>query len=210
VIVVVGDLGARVDALGEIVPAGFAAIVASAAAAAGSRVEVVARLGEDPPGDAVVLRLARAGIGHVATLRDPGRATPILGTAEDAEAPDADEASTSPAAPSATDPTLDAADIGLALRYLSDYRVIVLAHPERPDVLQEAIAAASWTVAHLVLVISPATTLDSDLPASAVAISAERAADATAERVGRYAAAVDGGDDLDTAYAVLTGANTES
>ena len=39
--------------------AGLAAAIAAAAAAAGSRVELIGKLGDDSPGDAVLLALAR-------------------------------------------------------------------------------------------------------------------------------------------------------
>ena len=75
-IVVVGGLGWRQgDPAG---PAGRACEVALAAAAAGARVEIVARAGDDATGDALMLALSRAGIGHVAVLRDPSHPTPIL------------------------------------------------------------------------------------------------------------------------------------
>ena len=209
-IVVIGDVAARTDALGQTVPGGFAATVASVAASAGSKVELVTRLGEDPAGDAVVLWLARAGIGHVATLRDAGRQTPIADLPDDDARPDGDEGTPEADAVGRPAPVLEAADVGLAMRYLSDYRVVVLVHPGAPDVLSEAIAAAGWAVAHLVVVTPPLIDVNAELPASAVAISAELDADGIAERVGRYAASLDAGVELDRAYAVLTGANAES
>jgi len=207
VIVVVGDVAGRVNGSGGIGPAGFAATVATAAAAAGSRVELVTRIGEDEAGDAVVLGLARAGIGHAATLRDAGRGTPIMTSSDDEAPPDVtDDASGSGVMPPG--PTLEAADVGLALRYLSDYRVIVVTHPSADDVLAEAIAAAGWSGAHLIVITSAEGEIG--VPAEAIAVAAEPGAEAVADRVGRYAAAVDSGGDLDTAYAVLTGANAES
>ena len=44
-------------------------------------VQLVGRVGEDPAGEATLLALARDGIGHVATLRDPARPTPALAAA---------------------------------------------------------------------------------------------------------------------------------
>ncbi len=58
-------------------PGGRACEVALAAAGAGAAVEVVGRAGDDPAGDALMLALASAGIGHVAVLRDVA-ATPVL------------------------------------------------------------------------------------------------------------------------------------
>src|SRR4029453_11268758 len=59
-------------------PAGLSGSIAAAAATAGSTVELVGRVGEDADGEALVLALARAGVGHVALLRDPARATPVV------------------------------------------------------------------------------------------------------------------------------------
>ena len=152
----------------------------------------------------------------MATLRDAGRGTPIMTASDDEAPPDvaddeappdvADDASGSGVTPPG--PALEAADVGLALRYLSDYRVIVVTHPSTDDVLGEAIAAAGWSGAHLIVITS--TEHEIGVPAEAVAVAAEPGAEAVADRVGRYAAAVDSGGDLDTAYAVLTGANAES
>ncbi|MDP9482634.1 MAG: PfkB family carbohydrate kinase, partial [Chloroflexota bacterium] len=50
--------------------AGLAAGIALAAVSAGRQVQLVGRVGEDPAGEALLLALARAGIGHAATLRD--------------------------------------------------------------------------------------------------------------------------------------------
>ncbi len=71
---------------------GLAAGVATVAAAAGRTVQLVGRVGEDPAGEATLLAVARAGVGHVATLRDAARPTPALdpidGEADDAGADD--------------------------------------------------------------------------------------------------------------------------
>lgn len=207
-IVVVGDVAARASESSGMVPAGFAATVATAAAGAGSKVEFVARLGENEAGDAVILALARAGIGHVATLRDAGRDTPVISSTDDAADTDIEDDPRSAPTAAPRGPGLDAADIGLALRYLSDYRVIVVAHPSDGDVLGEAIASAGWAGAHLIVITSPG--LEIVVPDDAIVVAAEPGAEAVADRVGRYAAAVDAGGPLDTAYAALTGATAES
>ena len=209
-IVVIGDVAARLDESGEIVAAGFAATAAATAAAAGSRVELVTRLGEDPAGDAVVLALARAGVGHVATLRDAGRATLVTSSTADGAQPDLDEDQLPPAAESRDGPALEPADVGLALRYLSDYHVIVVAHPTERGVLGEAVEAAGWSGAHLVVITLQELDLDMALPGDALALTAEPGAEGVASRAGRYAAAIDSGADRDTAYAALTAANAES
>ncbi len=75
-IVIVGNPAWR--AADPAVPAGRACEVAVAAAARGRRVELLGRAGDDAAGDALLLALAQAGVGHVAVLRDPARPTPIV------------------------------------------------------------------------------------------------------------------------------------
>ena len=75
-IVVIGALGLR-GTIDEPAPDGLAPEIARAAAVAGARVELISKAGDDPAGDAVLLALAREGVGHVATLRDPARLTPV-------------------------------------------------------------------------------------------------------------------------------------
>jgi sugar/nucleoside kinase (ribokinase family) len=210
VIVVIGNLVGRSDGSKTTTPAGFAAAVALAAAERGSTVEVVTRLGDDVVGDAVLLGLARAGIGHVATLRDAGRRTPLVTVSDDAETPVDDGEPGRADRGSKGDTTLEAADVGLALRYLSDYRVIVIAHLGERDVVEEAVSAAGWAGAHLVIVTAPDAPLAVPVPASTLILAADADAEATAIRVGTYAAAIDAGGEPDTAFAVLTGANAES
>ena len=203
-IVVIGNLIGRVDEAGEVQPAGFVATLATSAAKAGSSVQVVAKIGDDPAGDAVLLGLAAAGVGHVATLRDAGRSTPVSGET-DGEDPAGHTASTS----FAGDPMLEAADVSLALRYLTDYRVIVVAHAFAAAVLAEAASAATWAAAHLV-VVSADEAIDTSIPHDALVISADLDADGLATRLGLYAATVDAGERPDTAYAVLTEATIDS
>jgi sugar/nucleoside kinase (ribokinase family) len=205
VIVVIGNLVGRIDEVHGIEPAGFVAIIASAAAEGGSQVQVVARVGDDSVGDAVLLGLASRHVGHVATLRDAGRRTPLLHSAEDP----ADDAEPSEGDVAAfDDATLDAADVGLALRYLTDYRVIVIAHMLDGALIREAVSATSWAGGHLIVVTPPDVTLDAPVPVDALVLSAAPDAEAIASRLGRYAAAVDAGRDLDRAYAALTASNT--
>src|SRR6478752_2431859 len=75
-IVVIGRPTGRV-ADGAIAASGMASRVALSAAGAGRAVQLVGRVGDDPTADAVVLDLARGGVGHVALLRDGTRATPL-------------------------------------------------------------------------------------------------------------------------------------
>ena len=77
-IVVIGLPSFRPPAEGRAAAAsGLAAGVARAAVAAGATVQLIGKVGDDPSGDALVLALARDGIGHVALLRDAVHPTPI-------------------------------------------------------------------------------------------------------------------------------------
>lgn len=164
-IVVIGHPVLRAPGLGNGAD-GPAARIAIRAAAAGRAVELVGKVGDDPDGDRLLLALAEAGVGHVALLRDPARRTPVV-TADapdpDDEGPtdDADPTTDNPLRPiieppdSAAWPTLEPADVELALRYLTDYRVIVVAEPGRPDLVEVAAAAAGYGEAALIVLTAP-------------------------------------------------------
>ena len=141
-IVVVGSPIARLDA-GRLVADGMPARVAIAASDTGRPVQIVGRIGDDAAADAVLQDLARAGVGHVAILRDPARATPVARTGPEGE----------PAAEPALDaaPEVDAADIELALRYLTEFRVIVLNEPAARAVTDIVTRATEWGEAALVI-----------------------------------------------------------
>ena len=232
-IVVIGALGLR-GTIDEPVPDGLAPEIACAAAAAGARVELISKAGDDPAGDAVLLALARAGVGHVATLRDPARLTPVRARPDeptDPADPSVDElagqiadaapaAASDPAAPASdpgaaaqepahdAPPTLDAADIALALRYLTDFEVLVAVHPS-PDLLAEAVAAAGWGGARVVVVVEPDTEVPPGVPTDALVVAAgSDDAEGVGARVGRYAAALSRGDDAAAAYRDLTAVPT--
>ena len=206
-IVVVGAVFARGTGP-DAVPGGLAAGIALAAALAEARVELVARIGDDPAGDAVLLALAAAGVGHVATLRDPAHATLIAPAEADTIDIDRDVAAEADipatAVPPDGAPTLDSGDVDLALRYLTDYRVIVVVHPT-DAVLPEVIAAADYAGAHLVVVAGPdAAPLDA-LPAAALVVEASDGSGGFGDLLGRYAAAVDRGEAPAAAFAMLSG-----
>ncbi|MGK2850171.1 MAG: hypothetical protein ACSLFN_04580 [Candidatus Limnocylindrales bacterium] len=203
-IVVVGAVSAR-GVGADVAPGGLAAGIALTAAAAGARVEIVARIGDDPAGDAVLLAFTTAGVGHVATLRDPARATPIELDDDETMDPDPEDEATEVRDP-APAPTLDAADVGLALRYLSDYGVVVAVHPADAGVLAEVIAAAGYASAHLVVVTDPDVADTESPPADALVIAAAAGATGVADLLGRYAAAVDAGEDPATAFASVSAA----
>lgn len=192
--------------------AGLAAAISAAAAAAGSRVELIGKVGDDPSGDAVLLALARHFVGHVATLRDPARPTPVI-PADDGPA-DIDATDTpAPATPSTeAGPVLEAADVGLALRYLPELAVVVTVHAT-PDVIEEAVAASGWAQTAVIVVVSPDAAAPEGLPSSATVVAVADDDDlegGAGAAIGRYAAAIDQGDPADEAYAglVATGSAT--
>jgi ribokinase len=178
---------------------GMPSRVALAAAARGRSVQLVGRVGEDPEGDVVVLALAKAGVGHVALLRDAGRATPRIVAPTDG---DPAEATDVPGQPTEWSSDLDAADVDLALRYLTDYAVVVLADPAGEDVVGVVAEAAGWVVARLILVLSPGQDVPEPLPADVIVFEAP-AADPDgvfASLVGSFAAALDDGEEPESAF----------
>jgi hypothetical protein len=207
VIVVIGDVFARADESGEVVPAGFSAVAAITAAGRGARVEIVSRIGDDLAGDEVLVAFARAGVGHVATLRDAGPGTRIVSdTTEGLLAEDEAQTEAANADTPGDTPVLDDADVALALRYLTDYRVIVVVHPNDARIVGEAATAAGWAGAQLVVVVLPGDEPALDVPDGALVLAVDPGAEGTAERVGVYAAALDAGAAPATAYDVLTAA----
>ena len=199
-IVVIGSIrvrgsGADTDA------AGLASAIAIGAAADDGRVEVITRLGDDPAGDAVLLALARHRVGHVAVLRDAGTSTEVIADAVDEAAPDDEE--TGAPMPTPQGGVLEPADANLALRYLPEMAVIVAVHLDAP-VLAEAIAAASWAEASLIVVVSPGSGVPAGLPVDAVTVELDDSDDSSAGRsIGRYAAALGRGEAARDAYAAL-------
>ena len=158
------------------VPAGMSVAIAGAAVAAGARVELVGSIGVDDAGDAVVVGLSRAGIGHAALLRDPEAATPGLDT------------------PPGALPRLERADVELGLGYLAEFRVVLLAEPLEPGAETAAIDGAAFHGAHIVA-IQPAGTRPSER-LSAVATVLEAPVDdggAFQALVGRFAAELERG-----------------
>ena len=181
--------------------------IARAAAAAGSEVQVVGKVGEDPGGDAILLDLAAGNVGHVAILRDPSRPTPATSPApvdeptfdDDGDRPNADDADEMT---TISGLSLEAADIELALRYLPDYRVLVVADSLAEPSLRVAIDAASWNGAALVVIVpagSTHTTGGDD--ATVIEAPVDDPDDAFAGIVGAYAAAIDRGEEPKEAFA---------
>ena len=156
-IVVVGNPIGRAAELGGGVD-GSPARAAIAAARAGADVQLVGKVGADPLGDEVLVALASAGVGHAAMLRDPDHPTPLAVPQDDAAPPSAmldgdDEPRIVivPADPAGR-PTLEAADVELALRYLPDQRVILVAEPQTDAVVAAVSEAADYAGARLVVV----------------------------------------------------------
>lgn len=177
---------------------GTAAGIALVATRAGSAVQVVGKIGEDDAGEAVVLALARQGVGHVAMLREAGRPT--------ARARDVDDDSIDTESPVAEAlderPTLDAADVDLALRYLTDFAVLVLVEQADGAIAQVVADAANWVGARLIVVVPAAGAVPDGLQADAIVFEAPDADPdgVFATMVGAFAAALDEGDDPGDAF----------
>ena len=201
-IVVIGQpvLG-RVD--GSPVATGSAARIALAAASHGAAVQLVGKVGEDPDGEALVLTLAQGHVGHVALLRDPAHATP-RDLLADGSAPD--PAAGDPAASDATPrPALEAADVELALRYLTEFRVVVLADDLDEPAVRVVADAAGWSNATLIALVPEGHAELTDLPPDAIVLGAPAGdADGAFDRlVGGLAAAIDAGADPRVAFREL-------
>jgi sugar/nucleoside kinase (ribokinase family) len=205
-IVVVGNPIARApDAGGGL--AGVPALAAAAAARAGATVQLVGKAGEDRAGNDLMLALARAGVGHVALLRDPAHATPIVAAADqddDGEDAPASLPSMIPA-DTAERPSLDAADVELALRYLPDYTTVVVAEPQPEAVMTIVVDAVAFTGAALLLVVDRAAGYAP--PASAVVFEAPVSDPdgAFATMLGELAAAIDRGTPVEAAFREVEG-----
>lgn len=186
---------------------GLAVGVATSAASAGGDVQLVGKTGDDPAGEAALLDLAQRGVGHVAILRDASARTPEVADPASAEpAPFVDEPDDEPP-PAAlpAGPTLEAADIELALRYLPDYRVLVVADPVPPASLEVVVAASRWSGAALVVLV-PHGTEPPALASEATVLEAPDADpdEAFASVVGAYAAALDRGEEPAEAFATAS------
>ena len=187
---------------------GRSVAIARAAVADGAAVQLVGKVGDDPTADALLIDLARAGIGHAAILRDPARRTPTAATTGDASPidPERDDAagdgSTADESEAPSRPQLDAADLELGLRYLPAFGVLVVAEPFAAEILAVATEAAAYTGAELVVVAAPgghaATAVGAGATVAGTVLeapsdSADDPDDRFADLVGRYAAALDAG-----------------
>jgi ribokinase len=233
-IIVVGRLLALPVADGGI--AGMAGGIAVAAAARGAPVELVGKLGDDPAGDRVLFALSRARVGHSAVLRDPSRPTPVgrpprpAGPDEandewldDGDPPRDAHAHAAPGSGGAAAAgsggaaasgswsdlaglALAPADLELALRYLTDLTVLVLADPESPALVPVAADAAGFAGAALVILDGTALRGES-APDDATVLSApdDDPDGAFAALVAEYAVALDAGRPPAAAWAAATG-----
>ena len=214
--------GLTPDAAGE--AGGLAAGVARAAAAAGAEVQLVGKVGDDPAGDAVLISLARGGVGHLAVLRDAASATPMLrpdpteadageteplaalvagADADDGRASEHGARGTRREAGGPPEPglPLEPADISLGLRYLRDFCVLVTADPlDEPSAAIVAEGAAFAGAA--LVVIARSGQAATGAPAGAIVLEApeDDPAGAFAALVGRFAASLDRGMDAGEAF----------
>ena len=215
-IAVIGTPSGRL-ANGVVLASGRASRIALAAARAGRLVQLVGKTGDDPTADGLLLDLARGGVGHVALLRDPTRATPLEASRapghEDGDA-DGDEDGgvgrevDGEKTARGTDtvpldaPVLDVGDVDLGLRYLMQVDVLVLADASQPEIVKVVVDAARWGEATLLLVVGPGSTVSDDLPPDAIVFEAP-ATDPDgifAEFVGSFAAALDDGAEPGAAF----------
>ena len=153
---------------------GRAGRVAAAAAGAGAGVELVGSVTDDGNGDATITALGREHIGHAAVLRMP----------------------------TSGEPRLDAADIELGLRYVTECRVLVLAAALDEPAMAAAVDGARYHRAALVVAAAQRALPNADeLPEQTTVLSAPDEDDgAFADLVGRYAAQLDGGRDAAEAW----------
>jgi hypothetical protein len=190
---------------------GLAAGVAATAATAGSRVELVGRVGEDRAGDALLLALARAGVGHAAMLRDPSGPTVVAEDAPDRDgaplvalepedAAVAHEALAHAASIAVDRAVLDDGDIDLALGYLLDTRVVVVAQPLTDAAARAVASSAAFTDATLVAVVPAGDPVPAGLDRAIVFELDSDGSDEFAELVGRFAASLDAGTEPAAAF----------
>lgn len=207
-IVVIGPAALRLAPTGAGRAVGTAPEIAAAAAADGSTVEILTKIGEDGAGEELLLALARARVGHLAVMRDPARPTSLA--MDDVEPPDEDvdlvptvlaeaEAAvrrppTGPPADPGSAPTLEPADLAMGLRYLRDYRVVVAVEPIADGGATVIAQAAAFADAGLIVVAPPGLAAPAAYAeATLIEAPADDSDGAFAGLVGRYAAALDRG-----------------
>lgn len=188
-------------------PTGLAAEIAMRAAAAGCQVELVGRIGDDQTGDALLVALSRAGVGHVAILRDPARATRVeyLPVApEDGDLETLDLGGSTVSSNIADDhaheeatrgPILEAADVAMGLRYLTEFRVLVLLDDLSPEAVAVGVEASEYAGAALVVLVRPSGGVPDGVPGEAtiLAVPSGDRGDRLAAMVASYAVALESG-----------------
>ena len=207
-IVVIGQpVLTRVD--GKPVATGSAARIALTAADRGAAVQLIGKVGDDTDGEALVLALAQGNVGHVAILRDAAHRTPVQ--IDDADAIDEHLTDTDeilapqggrPDEDRADRPALDAGDVELGLRYLTEFRVVVVADELDETALRVAADAAGWNNGTLVAVVPGGRPEPAGLPPDAIVLGAPGVdADGVFDRlVGQLAAEIDAGVDPRAAF----------
>jgi hypothetical protein len=199
VIVVVGQPLHRVSTEGDAVD-GLAARIALASVARGRSVQLVGKVGEDTEGNAIVLALTRGGVGHSALLRDAGASTPtVTPPVADGESVD-DRTAIAPHREPAVPlnlTRLEPADVDLALRYLTEFAVLVLAEPGTSDMVRVVTDASTYAGAGLIVLVPAGEPEPHGLPPDAIVFEApdEDPDGVFASMVGSFAAALDNGGD---------------
>ena len=126
---------------GDMAPGGLAVELALAAARLGSEVELVGAIGDDPEGDRIVVELGRGEVGHAALQRDPATRTPLITQARDAKPL----------------PRMEAEDVEMGMRYMSECRVLVISAELDPEALAKAQEMAVFHSAAVVMVANAGT-----------------------------------------------------
>lgn len=173
---------------------GMASFIATACVGAGAKVELVGTVGDDKGGDAVVVDLARGGVGHAALLRVPAM---VIASADASAAP--------------VTTRLDARDLDLGLRYVPDFRVLVVAETLTAELEEIVLEAAAYSGASIVVVAVGGRPVGAALADVATVLEAPDAAPVPfAAMVGRYAAGLDAGAEPAAAFgAAAQGAGWE-
>jgi hypothetical protein len=166
-----------------------------------------------------MVALTRGDVGHAALLRDAAHPTAVQAPVDqgfEAEIDDAfaaEDAGGSPAPEAAPDGLpLEAADIELALRYLTEFQVLVIASPLDSGSLYSALDAAGFAGAHVIRLDASrdggGDATSAEPPPEGVEVTAFEAPQhdepAFAAMVGRYAAGLDAGRTAGEAFADAT------
>jgi len=195
IVVIRSPVALRGVPAGSSVVGGLAGGIAMAAAGADRRVQLVGKVGDDEVGDALLIALAAAGVGHAAILRDAAHATPVDDVpplAADDEPFPADD----PDPPVAAGLPLDPADVQLALRYLTDFRVLVLVPGLGQATVETAIDGAGFAGAHLIRLVGATEAADAAAEGDATSttlVAPDGAEPAFARFVGSFASGLDAG-----------------